>query len=153
MPLTTEYFGCTITNLGPLTTTYTAPTECATATENIHFVNAKTPFVPAAWGYPSCVPGDYGKCIPSGDAYDKLAKEHASTLQQDFLPYYSPGLVCPKGWTTAGEYAKDKGPPTEGMMLTTRPSNTITQPLLLALTKIWTTVLEDSETLVFCCPR
>ncbi|KAL6353649.1 hypothetical protein LRP88_14147 [Fusarium phalaenopsidis] len=79
MPTTTEYLGYTITNLGPLTTTYTAPAECATATDNIQFVQADLPWIPGAWGYPSCVPGDYGKCIPSGDAYDKLAKEHANT--------------------------------------------------------------------------
>ncbi|KAJ4187501.1 hypothetical protein NW755_006993 [Fusarium falciforme] len=151
MPTTTEYLGYTITNLGPLTTTYTAPTECATATDNIQFVQADLPWIPGAWGYPSCIPGDYGKCIPSGDAYDKLAKEHAYTWQQGFFPYYSPGLVCPKGWTTAGEYAKSKGTPTEGM-LTVQPENSITEPQMLALTSIWTSVLEDSETLVYCCP-
>ncbi|RTE83933.1 hypothetical protein BHE90_001520 [Fusarium euwallaceae] len=143
--------GYTITNLGPLTTTYTAPAECATATENIQFIQADLPWVPAAWGYPSCVPGDYGKCIPSGDAYDKLAKEHYYTWQQEFFPYYSPGLVCPKGWTTAGEYAKSKGTPTKGM-LTAQPDWNITEPAFLPLTSVWTSVLEDSETLVYCCP-
>ncbi|KAM6534097.1 hypothetical protein FALCPG4_007035 [Fusarium falciforme] len=151
MPTTTEYLGYTITNLGPLTTTYTGPAECATATDNIQFVQADLPWIPGAWGYPSCIPGDYGKCIPSGDAYDKLAKEHAYTWQQGFFPYYSPGLVCPKGWTTAGEYAKSKGTPTEGM-LTVQPENSMTQPQMLALTSVWTSVLEDSETLVYCCP-
>ncbi|RSL74453.1 hypothetical protein CEP53_000293 [Fusarium sp. AF-6] len=147
MPTTTEYLGYTITNLGPLTTTYTVPAECSTATENIQFIQGDMPWIPGAWGYPSCVPGDYGKCIPSGDAYDKLAKEHYYTWQQEFFPYYSPGLVCPKGWTTAGEYAKSKGTPTKGM-LTAQPDWNITMPALLPLTSVWTSVLEDSETLV-----
>ncbi|KAM0429224.1 hypothetical protein ACHAPT_006438 [Fusarium lateritium] len=151
MPTATEFFGCTVTNLGPLTTTYTAPAECATVTDNIYFAPAQYPHV--GENYLSCTPGDYGKCIPSGDAYDKLAKEHAYTWEQDFIPYYSPGIACPKGWTIAGEYARGKGTPTEGM-LTVRPEDTVTGGVhgTPFLTEIWTEVLEDSETLAYCCP-
>ncbi|PTD01192.1 hypothetical protein HYE67_000100 [Fusarium culmorum] len=51
MPTATEFFGITAWNLGPLTTTYTAPSSCATNIKHPVFVNAISPY--SALAFPS----------------------------------------------------------------------------------------------------
>ncbi|KAM5354535.1 hypothetical protein ACJ41O_001182 [Fusarium nematophilum] len=157
MPNITSFFGHTITNLGPLTTTYTAPTSCATATDGIIFGHPLYPFM--AGGFPSCDPGNFSDCIPSGDAFDKLSREQAYWAEQRFIHYYSPGLACPEGWTTAGTMNKADGTVGASGMLSMTPLETPTgsdedEYLLgyLAVPQIWQEVLEEGEKLAYCCP-
>ncbi|CAJ0543462.1 Ff.00g037630.m01.CDS01 [Fusarium sp. VM40] len=101
MPSRTQYFGYDFTNIGPLTTTYEPPASCTTATtDHIYFANATS--LEQAYGSVKCDgPEPVGKCYPSGATYDSLLSSYATYRDQGFWQYFSPGVVCPKGWTTA----------------------------------------------------
>ncbi|KAJ3546376.1 hypothetical protein NM208_g2023 [Fusarium decemcellulare] len=156
MPTATTFFGRTITNLGPLTTTYTAPTSCATATNNIYFGPSLFPSV--EWFRPTCVPGNYSDCIPSGGAVDKLSREYINTVDQRYIPYFSPGLACPDGWTTVGAINMAQGSEGSSGIFTEHPYNIKNTPendhvlRWMMLSQFWLELLEDSETLAYCCP-
>ncbi|KPA37169.1 hypothetical protein FLAG1_10025 [Fusarium langsethiae] len=50
MPTATEFWGYSAQNLGPLTTTYSAPSSCATGTDRIVYANASDPVsCPSGW--------------------------------------------------------------------------------------------------------
>ncbi|KAH6970856.1 hypothetical protein BKA56DRAFT_678008 [Ilyonectria sp. MPI-CAGE-AT-0026] len=155
MPSTTAYFGELVTNLGPLTTTFTAPASCATATD--HFYYGKNSSLGIIYGQPTCGFKDYGDCIPSGSAYDSLAANMYKSATQPFVHYYSPGIVCPSGWTTAGTlaHANETGPVTGSGVFTQDPYPYQIDNLpaiQLPEAKVWSEVLVESETLAFCCP-
>ncbi|KAF5711555.1 hypothetical protein FMUND_8950 [Fusarium mundagurra] len=104
MPTSTEFFGVTAHNLGPLTTTFTAPSACATGTDHHVIVNGSAPS--EVWGQPTCGLKDRGSCMPSGKSYDSL-RSVTTPLNRAWYHYYSPGIACPSGWTTAGNIVKD----------------------------------------------
>ncbi|KAF5004996.1 hypothetical protein FDECE_8521 [Fusarium decemcellulare] len=149
-----EYFGSVFTNLGPLTTTYTPPASCTTVTtDRIRFANATS--IQWAFGAASCGPAPMGDCLPSGSAYDELASYYR-TQDQDHWDYYSPGVVCPKGWTTAGTLAhgdKTSSAQKSGVF-TQDPFERVPawEHFYLSPEEVWLNVLEASETLAFCCP-
>lgn len=155
MPSRTQYFGYDFTNIGPLTTTYEPPASCTTATtDHVYFANATS--LEQAYGSVKCDgPEPVGKCYPSGATYDSLLSSYATYRDQGFWQYFSPGVVCPKGWTTAGTLAHgDKTDSVEKTGVFTQPYpfptpvNYIMKP-----EQIWLNVLEPSETLAYCCPR
>lgn len=153
MPSRTEYFGYKFTNLGPLTTTYEPPASCTTATtDRIYFANAKT--LGIGYGSARCDgPETVGKCYPSGATYDSLLSSRATYHDQGLLRYFSPGVACPKGWTTAGTLAH--GEKTDSAekagVFTTEP---FPYPdYMMEPEQIWVNVLEPLETLAYCCPR
>ncbi|KAF4990839.1 hypothetical protein FGRMN_8220 [Fusarium graminum] len=156
MPSRTEYFGYSFSNLGPLTTTYEAPAACITATtDRIYFANATSAEI--VLGAARCDgPETLGKCVPSGSAWDKIVSSRAGYHDQGYWGFHSPGVVCPKGWTTAGTLAH--GNKTGSV----DKSGVFTQPpfpfgpyvdYLLTPEEILINVLEPSETFAYCCPR
>jgi hypothetical protein len=156
MPSRTEYFGYGFTNLGPLTTTYEPPASCTTATtDRIYFANATS--LELNYGAAKCDgPEPLGKCYPSGAAYDSLMKDYATYRDQGFWQYFSPGVACPKGWTTAGTLAHgDKTGSVEKTGVFTQPPFPFPTPVdyLMTPEEIWLNVLEPSETFAYCCPR
>ncbi|KAF4445618.1 hypothetical protein F53441_10682 [Fusarium austroafricanum] len=152
MVTVTEYFGHTVVNYGPLTTTYTPPASCTTVTtDHIYYAKANATAVDAVIGVPTCEPDLIGKCLPSGDAYDKGLSRWAKQGGQNNLGYFSPGVVCPKGWTTVGTLAHGD---TTG---SANKSGIFTQDLgplyhNLSPERLWLGILEPSETLALCCP-
>ncbi|KAJ5807873.1 hypothetical protein N7474_009142, partial [Penicillium riverlandense] len=94
-PDITRYF-----NRGPLTTTFTPPTTCLqTLSEVVYYVDgtAESTTYYGHW---------YGDntgytCFPTGTVPGTLL---ASPTYWDTY-WYSPGLCCPTGWTTAGQLA------------------------------------------------
>ncbi|KAF5556351.1 hypothetical protein FMEXI_1194 [Fusarium mexicanum] len=160
MPTATTITSATITNFGPLTTTYTAPTSCATETDHLYFAyNSDNPEY--LWAYPTCTMQVYGKCIPSGDQYDHLiTATYAKTFDYGFYHYYSPGLYCPSNWTTAGQYVKGTGSTAQISGELTKTESTMVperwepgRPFPTDPANVWKQVLEPSETLAVCCPR
>jgi hypothetical protein len=72
------------------------------------------------------------------------------------LPFYSPGLICPAGWTTAGAAAK-LGPSSSSVSGAFTPTNNAIptgidgffEPML----DVFVAALDPGETAVVCCPR
>ncbi|ENH66386.1 hypothetical protein FOC1_g10002412 [Fusarium oxysporum f. sp. cubense race 1] len=159
MPTITSVIQAKITNFGPLTTTYTAPASCATATNHLYLAGYgdKPEYL---WAYPTCTMQLYGKCIPSGDQYDHLiTATYAKTFDIGFYHYYSPGLYCPSNWTTAGKYVKGNGGTAQISGDLTKTESGIVparwepgRPIPTDPTIVWKQVLEPSETLAVCCP-
>ncbi|KAI8717318.1 hypothetical protein NCS52_00807100 [Fusarium sp. LHS14.1] len=156
MPSLTEYFGHTITNFGPLTTTFTAPSSCATeTTDRVFFANATN--LAMQWGFPKCKGGYVGDCFPSGSAYDDYVTTYWERPIQQWYPYFSPGLVCPQGWSTVGTFAlagNTSSANADGVF-TKDPHDGFprrgVQPWL-SPEELWSNALKPSETLVYCCP-
>ncbi|KAJ4013507.1 hypothetical protein NW752_007809 [Fusarium irregulare] len=158
MPTATEFFGLTITNFGPLTTTYTPPPSCTAGTTD-HLLYAISNATTILHGSPTCDHDPVGDCVPEGSSYDVLASKISHAWDLGFLNYHSPGVHCPKGWTTAAVLENGEGAASEvksGVF-----TNTDTQfetpsdpdaPSVLGPNEIWPRLLEPSETLVYCCP-
>ncbi|EWZ35843.1 hypothetical protein FOWG_03626 [Fusarium oxysporum f. sp. lycopersici MN25] len=154
MPTATEYFGISVTNIGPLTTTYTPPPACTRATTD-HLVYALESSLIYGFGSPDCEIDPYGKCLPSGAAVDSFIKEYSHPKSgQGIHPFHSPGIHCPEGWTTAGLLAHgDKtGSAFRSGVFTTTATVNSSQPLQMGSDEWWLKVLEPSETLAWCCP-
>ncbi|CAG1998620.1 unnamed protein product [Fusarium graminearum] len=155
MPTATEFFGIAITNFGPLTTTYTPPPSCTTATTD-HLIYAIENVTGPYHGAPSCEHNLVQDCIPDGSSYDTLADKIVNPWAYGFFNYHSPGIYCPKGWTTAavlGHGDKTGSELRSGAFTNTQaPSSTFTGPSIIQPDKVWLSVLEPSETLAFCCP-
>jgi hypothetical protein len=146
----------TITNFGPLTTTYTPPPSCTTVTtDHIHYAveNVTGPF----HGSPSCKRDSVGDCIPKGSSYDPLESKRASPWELGFFNYHSPGIYCPKGWTTAAVLGHGENTGSQvrsGVFTNARiPGNAHSLPSILQPDEIWLRLLEPSETLAYCCPK
>ncbi|RKK79513.1 hypothetical protein BFJ69_g4941 [Fusarium oxysporum] len=156
MPTATEYFGIGLTNNGPLTTTYTPPASCTTVTtDQIFFANPDS--ISEGYGAPACETASMGKCLPSGSNYDKQVAYLNEYGGQGAIDYYSPGIACPKGWTTAGTLAhgNETGSVEKSGVFTqtrsTLPGVSVTDPNM-PLEQIWLNALGPSETLAYCCP-
>lgn len=201
MPSLSTLAHYTLANLGPLTTPFTAAPACATASaEQQHHLVGQLP-----WGEladPRC-PEDSGPwhadgCFPSAA---RVASLHAgltltevvvtspapdgdtpSTVTHQLVPrlaeYFSPGVQCPAGWTTAGTLAYPAvatpapttgdgtarpsitAPPhsPDGVGVFTAAANYTERPewdqvWSLKLGEVLARALEPSETLAFCCPK
>jgi hypothetical protein len=153
MPSITTTDGFTFTNWGPLTTTFTAPASCATATGNYMIGVNKT--VPV-WHYQvqcSTLP-DYD-CIPTGTVSPPTTVNE-NPAAAETRAYFSPGLYCPSGWATRGLAVRDadKGLSSSGVLSS---SSTDAWPTFIPQFENPATVLmsllDPSETLVLCCPE
>ncbi|KAF5675529.1 hypothetical protein FHETE_2526 [Fusarium heterosporum] len=152
MPTATGYFGYSVHNLGPLTTTFTAPSSCATGTDHVIYANVSSNAV--FYGAPTCDFASFADCIPSGKSWDSVYRQTTTFVQGQFL-YYSPGIACPSGWKTAGALARgESGSVSASGVLSYSASNAGGNTYARALhpSEVWLEVLEPSETLVYCCP-
>lgn len=94
MPSATSFPEYTLSNLGPLTTTYTPPASCATqSARTILAYNEAPNDMRMALSCNGSV--SYDGCFPSGSAFDEEASRSVLTLDIATLLYYSPGLACP----------------------------------------------------------
>ncbi|KAI0128988.1 hypothetical protein BJ170DRAFT_356244 [Xylariales sp. AK1849] len=155
MPTATAYFGYSLANLGPLTTTYTAPASCATDTHFLGIAAASNlnDFV----GKATCSFPTWRECIPSGAAVDSMVSRLYDNPAQGFVPFYSPGLVCPSGWTTAGiaAYGSVSSPLSLSGVFTDEAYQSLPSGLgilPLPAKSVYLGSLDPDETLVFCCP-
>lgn len=83
-------------HFGPLTTTFTPPSDCF----HEKWVQYNTKLTVLRWGA-ACGPGTYAydsTCYPSGWS-------DATTGSPDYKAF-SPGLACPSGWTSAVDGSK-----------------------------------------------
>jgi hypothetical protein len=106
MPSVTSLSQYTFSNLGPLTTTWTAPSSCATQ-KDIYLAPSSRP--DQAWVASTCGYSPRGSCYPGGSSsqYDEIFTINQNMWVGGVVPYYSPGLYCPDQYTTAGIAVKD----------------------------------------------
>jgi hypothetical protein len=125
--------GWSRTNVGPLTTVFTPPTACFTPA----IESDADPSVFQAYYGNTCIATGTGStlvlapsCYPPGTG---IVFASYSTM-----PFYSPGLSCPAGFTSACAVTRVEG---ETLPQSTRS----TDP------NIWS-MLEPGETAIACCP-
>lgn len=156
MASATEYFGASFTNLGPLTSTWTAPESCATNTVNQYFgVERDLQGIDYVYGRASCGPARLGECVPSGSAIDEFKDSINSDAPLGVFWYHSPGIACPKDWTTAAMIAKGDGNTAEdvsGFLTIGSDADRPTGLGDMGFTDLFLGFLEPSQTMAFCCP-
>lgn len=153
MPTSSVLSEFTFSNLGPLTTTWTAPASCATSVGDVRIGVAQRP---GQYLYDaSCQTKEYS-CVPTGtSAYPALATNlNPTNLFQE--AYFSPGLYCPSGWTTAG-LASRKGTASVTWSGLFSPSGAIPTSVAVSIfndpANVLMQLLDPSETAMICCPR
>lgn len=145
MPTATTYMSIfSLDNLGPLTTTYTPPTP-ATCTNLASATDAAVVYsymltLMMPFGHVACGARPVGNCVPNGSKIDEL-EQSGKDARIYRIPYYSPGIQCPSGWTTATNVARGS--------TTTSPS----KPTQITSHPFDTNWLDAGETLAVCCPR
>lgn len=110
MPTATSLQGWAFSNYGPLTTTFTTPAACPTTPGDLQYLYAQlvtevnnittTLLVAGQCDYSHTT---LGFCYPSGAAFDKAYSTNLTDNPAwgSTVEYFSPGLACPSGWTTA----------------------------------------------------
>jgi hypothetical protein len=155
MPTATSLSGWSLFNIGPATTTFTAPASCATAYRTM-IAPATDPGHPE-WNVhcPWVPPAD---CNPSGSIVQSIisSAEGTNPTAGLFIVYQSPGIVCPSGQATVG--VAEKYSPTSTSisgafnLSNDNPSGDIDvffEPQVDA----FLAALDPGETAVLCCPR
>ena len=162
MPLTDAVGALTLVNVGPLTTTFTAPSSCATTNNYFggKFIALDEPSeyqnVMLAWeGHCDASYETHGDCYPHGDELDEVASV------MSHVPYYSPANVCPSGYQTVGIAAMSSGSASisgiftyDGDSFYQSPEPTASQtPGQNWFANRLTSALGPRETVIACCPR
>lgn len=142
--------GYSATNIGALTTTFTPPATCTDAAKSIG--NQVVLSVSDGLTFPvrqDCNPAVATACFPNGAAYAKIVTDDLSP----FVPYYSPAINCPAGWSTIA--VADAANKTVSGFLQPSPASdkTVTEDVGYFYGRDFVKHLEDKETLVVCCPR
>jgi hypothetical protein len=155
MPTATLVSQATLTNLGPLTTTFTQAASCATVASNVVYGFREHP---EAIAYSSdCTFTPYTDCLPSYDLSRVSPISEAATPALRSITYYSPGIYCPSGWSTVGVAAKAG----DGLLSTTgifNPTSLLSTPLptvfvaAVPVINVLMEVIDKGETAVLCCP-
>ena len=145
----------TFANIGPLPTSFTAPSSCtAKPTTDLFLAPSYMP-----WGYmfgDLCDENALAKsqwvnseCYPSGSAYNKIVTDSSA------WPYYSPASSCPPSWSTVGKVTKGSNGHLTSSGIFTEPAPTLekNQPALFdPVPNEFMNVLPTLETAIACCP-
>lgn len=155
MPTATSISGSSLTNNGPLTTTFTAPASCSTAYQIMIGATSNPDFFQWAAQCEWLPPAD---CNPSGSVIQSIysSAEGSNPTAGMIIVYHSPGLVCPSGWATAGAAAKlnltstsISGVFNQSDAIPTGSQFGFFEPEL----DVFLAALDLGETAVVCCPR
>ncbi|KAI9170585.1 hypothetical protein HJFPF1_00053 [Paramyrothecium foliicola] len=150
MPSSTALYNIDFVNLGPLTTTYTAPAACATS-NNIAMARLGSPGFPRL--FEKCDLPTYGDCVPNGRELDEDEAERYETHGQGRAIYYhQPASICPDAWTTAGVAAKGSDGKVSSSGIYVPPSDLTELPGSNPTPNIFMEALNPGETAVVCCP-
>ena len=178
MPTTSVAGSFLLSNLGEVTSTFTAPSSCATHwRNNYHAVGLDGMRNFAFIG--SCdIPFDHIEedCFPQGEKLRKLDVEQRQSRQTNPFyglattqVYFSPAYACPSGWETAGVAAMSNGTASiNGIFMPTATvvtkSGSVSGPTVNTdsasyfPSRDWpanmlTSALGPLETAILCCPR
>jgi hypothetical protein len=159
MPSVNTLSQYTFHNLGPLTSTWTAPASCATAKNPLYLAPANDPSR-AVYGE-SCSVVSAGDCFPSGSALDSILAPRAGSPSLPYLvEIFSPGLVCPDNWSTVGVAVKDSagsisstGAFSTQVSVTASSTTSIFMPRNNPAPNVLMEALAPGETAIMCCPK
>lgn len=168
MPTATTAGMLSLNNLGALTTTFSAPSSCATAPG---FVASGVANLILDSNMVLPVDGCEGRvdfpedCLPHGDKISELWESVDAIEAATILNYYSPGFHCPADWATVGMYTAGQdsknttatGGGDLGIFSPTafhngRPGQSTSFPNADFHANMFTSALGSSETAVICCP-
>ncbi|KAH6649162.1 hypothetical protein BKA67DRAFT_662079 [Truncatella angustata] len=163
---TSSLGGWALTNMGPLSTTYTAPVSCFT--EATRDVLLATNYVDSDTNSTSLIPyqnlcsttptaATIGDCLPSGKAIDSMYADIDinNPVAGSTILYYSPGLVCPSGHVTVGVASNDAGSiisSGDAFVPTSVPSSGWNLGYVNIRPNVMLQGLDKSETAILCCP-
>lgn len=159
MPTATSLSAFALTNLGPLTTTFTAPASCSTAYQTLLApVDYPAFFIQWAADCNYLPPAD---CHPYGDVFNSMGSSArgGNPTANNYIPYQSPGLFCPSNWATVGAATKlnPSSSSTSGVfdVWGATPTNTIKHPrsFFQPGLDVFLSALDPGETAIACCPR
>ncbi|CEL03124.1 hypothetical protein ASPCAL04281 [Aspergillus calidoustus] len=143
----TATLGWTLTNWGPVFTTYIPPSSCTTTTA----VLAQTQYPDlGSWGT-QCYNNDCGP-------YPGTDEQKSAILKNRLLePYFSPGVACPTGWKSIGALARaSDGPIASRGVFTVMVGDSDDYydevPYSPSLYDALGAILDEGETMVACCP-
>lgn len=149
------------TNLGPLTTVFTAPASCSTREPDLYLGWTEGDRIGGMRGRRFCDDIEappLGDCWPSGSIVDAA---HTSIINNGGyvngrIHYFSPASQCPSDYITVGIAAKDD----EGSLST---SGAFVPPVVTGYPPYYgfnpvnnifmQEVLDKGETAVVCCPK
>lgn len=163
MPTVTTLSQISIFNVGPLTTTFTTPASCIHDT----WLAAPAEGPKTVWYGLDCRDVTVNDCAPSTAALKShLPSDAASNPAAQWIPYYSPGVVCPSGYQTVGVAVKVNPTSTSMSGMFTRPSSGDDSedeptsgdisgrgPMFNSGNNVLMDALDPGETAVMCCPR
>ena len=143
----------TITNAGPLTTTFTPPASCLAdlycdPPDNTFFFCVQGVSCGSVTSF-SLNPTLLTECFPS---YSLLNFANMGPLFGTPI-VYSPGLICPQGYTTALQQIGPKGIYQTEVYTISTDTSLQTQLLLTVTTAVTIEDVSPGETAVACCPR
>ncbi|KAF0316026.1 hypothetical protein GQ607_016716 [Colletotrichum asianum] len=160
-----------LVNIGPLTTTWTAPSACATITHppylaQSYAVAAGIPFW--AEDCASLTDDPFNECVPSATKMnEEWASRKDNPMIDDVVYYHSPGNICPSNWTTVGVAARGDGTSYSLSGIYADPTFTLIQsdsttthivtqsgarPGIQPAANMFMSAIEPHETAVACCP-
>ncbi|KAL2812611.1 hypothetical protein BJX63DRAFT_432505 [Aspergillus granulosus] len=150
MPTVTSTLNAHLTNWGPLTTTFTPPPACVSSPDFVYMAPTSNPDL---LGHSNGCSWDMGTCLPSPTDPDALRPLQSDwdLLQPNVIAYYSPGLLCPSGYTTVGTAARhgeDSAVEPQGIFATIERRSM----MWFHLRSVLTLALDPSETAIACCP-
>lgn len=151
MPTATTQDGYGVINIGPLTTTFTAPASCTT-----EFKIAVAPTDSPSLEYQDdCSYEPPSDCHPHGSVINSLVSSIGATPTLGVILYQSPGLFCPSGWSTAGAATKvnPTSTSTSGAFNLTNVVPTGVPAFFQPALDSFMSALDPGETAIACCPR
>lgn len=160
MPTATRASQFSLTNWGALTTTFTPSADCASSTGIVRV--GRPDRAGASLVNVNCDVPTVGSCFPSGSKVDERLLTAYNDPGNFVIGYFSPGIACPAGWSTAGVVVKSS----DGSVST---SGVFEAPAALTATSsvrdrgigaffnpivnVFTAAIDPGETGVVCCPR
>ena len=163
MPTQTEYLGASVTNFGPVTTVFTPAPSCSTAAFVTGLFTSANSTIYALGNEDCTFAWNMKACVPYGDKFDFVQSKAQHTPGHGFLPYMSPGLSCPSGWTTAGSMVGDGANGTSRTGIFTHSeiltNNLLRPPASMVIVgevpaaEQYARLLVKGETMMACCPK
>lgn len=152
MPTASTTLGWTLANWGSAPATWTRSSSCSQPS-HIYYADNDVPSIPAMFeSCPATTLDDCGPRPTNSDLVDNFLSDQRN------IPYWSPGVRCPSGWTSVGAASR----PSDGQVSTTgiftidalpTGSWNDNDPIALGVQGALGALLDPSETAIACCPR